>query len=520
VNYLDRQNIVMVTQQAGNTESRILEAELHEIRKQADRLFSFLMVVQFFALLATAYWLSPLTWQGAESSLHIHLQLAFLFGGSATLIPALLGWKYQGSKFCGYMFGVSQMFVSALLIHLLGGRIEAHFHVFVSLAFLTAYRDMRPVFVAAGVIAVDHIIRSLFAPYSVFGTEIASLWRAFEHAGWVLFEVAILLCITYQNRVQLKKNANDRSQMIQFNEDLRRDVEEFSGLVKKAAMGDLRESQASKLNRKELEDLDENFAAMLKDLREVIVDICNEAIVVQKESEAASKESGAMNDKVETQSQAVRQIESSVDELFGKIGAIRENGVSLFKKAESAANLAAKGEAAVRKSNDSVKQMEEDSSRIRSGLTEIRNIAEKTNLLALNATIEAARAGHYGKGFSVVAEEVKQLAKNSREAVEQIEELLSASAESIEKSVSTSQETSDVFSEIIHSVQTIRKEIDSVVTNTEEQEKAALQVQSATDSVRKTSEDTNRKSVAISSRCEHLKEISSRLNTRTEKFKL
>jgi signal transduction histidine kinase len=96
------------------------------------------------------------------------------------------------------------MLYSALLIHLTGGRIETHFHVFGSLAILAFYRDWRVFIPATVVIAADHLIRGIFWPESVFGVLVASPWRAFEHAGWVVFEDVFLIwgCVTTVREMQ------------------------------------------------------------------------------------------------------------------------------------------------------------------------------------------------------------------------------------------------------------------------------------------------------------------------------
>ena len=93
---------------------------------------------------------------------------------------------------------VAQMLYSALLIHLTGGRIETHFHVFGSLALMSFYRDWRVFVPATLVIVLDHFIRGIFWPESVFGVLVAAPWRVLEHAGWVLFEDAFLIwgCVT------------------------------------------------------------------------------------------------------------------------------------------------------------------------------------------------------------------------------------------------------------------------------------------------------------------------------------
>ena len=92
-----------------------------------------------------------------------------------------------------HAIAAGQMMMSALLIHLTGGRIETHFHVFGSLAFLAFYRDWRVLITATVVVATDHIVRGLVWPESVYGTAVGATWRWVEHAGWVVFEGIFLI---------------------------------------------------------------------------------------------------------------------------------------------------------------------------------------------------------------------------------------------------------------------------------------------------------------------------------------
>jgi signal transduction histidine kinase len=92
-----------------------------------------------------------------------------------------------------HAIAVSQMLWSALLIHLSGGRIETHFHVFGSLAFLSFYRDWRILIPATLTVAGDHLLRGIFWPESVYGIVNPEWWRFLEHAFWVVFENTILV---------------------------------------------------------------------------------------------------------------------------------------------------------------------------------------------------------------------------------------------------------------------------------------------------------------------------------------
>ncbi|HXS95055.1 MAG TPA: ATP-binding protein [Candidatus Limnocylindrales bacterium] len=174
------------------TEELLAEHKL-QIYTQTSHLFAILMLVQWAAGVAAAICISPRTWLGAQSTVHIHVWLAILLGGAITALPVALALTQPARLMTRHVIAVGQMLMSALLIHLSGGRIETHFHVFGSLAFLAYYRDWKVLIPATIVVAADHAARGIFYPQSVFGVLTASPWRWVEHAGWVIFEDIILV---------------------------------------------------------------------------------------------------------------------------------------------------------------------------------------------------------------------------------------------------------------------------------------------------------------------------------------
>src|ERR1700730_702665 len=161
--------------------------------KRIDRLFAGLMGFQWVAGVIAALVISPRAWAGSVSHVHIHVWAAIFLGGIITIFPVSLAILKPGEVLTRHTIAVAQMLMSALLIHLSGGRIETHFHVFGSLAFLAFYRDWRVFIPATIVIAVDHFLRGVFWPQSVFGVLVVSQWRWVEHAAWVIFEDVFLL---------------------------------------------------------------------------------------------------------------------------------------------------------------------------------------------------------------------------------------------------------------------------------------------------------------------------------------
>jgi len=179
----------------------------HDIHRRTDRLFAVLMILQWIAGIIFALWVSPRAWYGTISRTHIHVWAAIFLGGGICLFPALLGVFRAGAPSTRYTIAVAQMLMGALLIHLTGGRLETHFHVFGSLAFLAFYRDWKVLIPATVVVALDHMLRGWFWPQSVYGVVVASHWRWLEHAAWVIFEDIFLVVSIRRASVETKDTA-------------------------------------------------------------------------------------------------------------------------------------------------------------------------------------------------------------------------------------------------------------------------------------------------------------------------
>jgi two-component system sensor histidine kinase/response regulator len=177
------------------------------IHEQTDRLFAYLMGLQWIGGILFALWVSPLAWYGTISRTHIHVWAALILGGIISLFPALLALLRPGQASTRYTIATAQMLMGALLIHLTGGRIETHFHVFGSLAFLAFYRDWKVLIPATIVVALDHMLRGIFWPQSVYGVVVASQWRWVEHAAWVVFEDIFLVVACRRSIAEMRDRA-------------------------------------------------------------------------------------------------------------------------------------------------------------------------------------------------------------------------------------------------------------------------------------------------------------------------
>lgn len=180
---------------------------------RTDVMFAGLLVFQWLMGIVIAASISPIAWAGSSSQIHLHVWAAVFLVGMTISVPlALVVWR-RGSSLSRHSIAIAQALTSSLLIHLLGGRIEAHFHVFGSLAFLATYRDWRVLITATFIVAADHFLRGTFWPESVFGIMTAEWWRWLEHAGWVVFEDTFLILACVRGTAEMRSMAAKTAQI-------------------------------------------------------------------------------------------------------------------------------------------------------------------------------------------------------------------------------------------------------------------------------------------------------------------
>jgi two-component system, NtrC family, sensor histidine kinase HydH len=254
---------------AARTE-HIFRTQREQVLRRTDRMFAWLMVGQWLFGILIASMLSPYAWSGKIKTVNVQLQAAVLLGAAISSFPVALALLRPGWLWTRHVIAVSQMLWSALLIHLTGGRIETHFHVFGSLAFLAFYRDWPVLISATVVVATDHLLRGIFWPESVYGIANPEWWRFLEHAFWVAFENVFLIGACLRSMQEMRDVAQRRAEIEALSEDDRQKSEALD-----RALTELKNSQDALIRNERLAAVGQLSASVGHELRNPLAAVRN-----------------------------------------------------------------------------------------------------------------------------------------------------------------------------------------------------------------------------------------------------
>jgi hypothetical protein len=216
----------------------MLENESQSERTWCDRMFGLLLVVEFGMSVALAAQVAPRAWADTGIPSWAHLLSAFVVGLVLVLPVCVRAFRGPSTRWTRISIAIVQMLMDSFMVHLSGGRIEAHFHVFGSLAILTLYRDPEVIVVASTVVGLDHVFRGLLWPRSIYGVNELEPWRCIMHLTWIFFVDAFLLiaCRRFEQiaSASAERRARIEIQQQQLVEELRRRVSELTALSAKA----------------------------------------------------------------------------------------------------------------------------------------------------------------------------------------------------------------------------------------------------------------------------------------------
>jgi len=176
----------------------------------------------------------------------------------------------------------------------------------------------------------------------------------------------------------------------------------------------------------------------------------------------------------------VQEVATSTNETATAANACGKATAEGFKIVEHNLQSIHELDVAFQKTSDAINKLGNDSESIGSILDTIRNIAEQTNLLALNAAIEAARAGEQGRGFAVVADEVRTLAQRTQTATEEINDLIDSLQDGVKGAVSTVEAGHQKVGESVVNAGDVKKALETIQSSIESTIEMSTQIACAT----------------------------------------
>lgn len=249
-----------------------------------------------------------------------------------------------------------------------------------------------------------------------------------------------------------------------------RPIEESNNVLSAVEKGDLRVRVQQEFNG-DYHTLKMALNNSLNAMSSTLNEVKNDLNSVRSNAEKLAAISHTLSQGASEQAASLEQINSTMTKIGSQSRSNAENALAVKKLSEETQKSSQVGHQQINEMAKAMNEITSSSSEVSKIIKVIDEIAFQTNLLALNAAVEAARAGKHGKGFAIVAEEVRNLASRSATAAKETTELIASSQRKVDTGAQIAQQLQKAFNEILNGTEKVGTLINEITASSQEQAK-------------------------------------------------